>query len=153
MSQAIEQRIDRIESRFAMQDIVSDYYHGFDERDWDRFLAIWWEDAQWEIGPPFGKFADHDGIAHVTKDILWEAWLTKNHFTTNQVLVFEGLDSASGVCDVDCVGMTSDGEAQTISPTYYDDFECRDKRWKTVHRKVKVHHFNPLPGVTLNPPN
>lgn len=152
MSPTIEQRIDRIESRFAMQDLVSDYCHGFDKRDWNRFLAIWWEDARWDIGPPFGDFAGHDGIAHVTKDILWEAWLSTSHFTTNQVITFDSPDRASGVCDVDCIGTTSDGQVQTISATYYDDFERCGKQWKIIHRKVKMHHFNPLPGVTLSPP-
>ena len=79
----IEQRLDRVESRFAMHDLVSDYCHGFDKRDWERFRAIWWPDAIWDIGPPFGTFEGTDGIAHVTKDVLWGAWLASSHFTTN----------------------------------------------------------------------
>ena len=71
----LAQRLDRVESRFAMHDLVSDYCHGFDKHDWDRFSAIWWPDAVWDIGPPFGKFEGSEGIAHVTKDILWPAWL------------------------------------------------------------------------------
>lgn len=152
MDQNIEERLDRVESRFALHDLVSDYCHGFDKRDWKRFLAIWWPDAVWEIGPPFGNFSGHDGIEDVTKNILWDAWLASSHFTTNLVVTFAGTDRAMGICDVDCIGTTSDGKAQTVSATYSDEFERRDGVWKIIRRKVKMHHFNPLPGVTLSAP-
>ena len=152
MSETIEQRLDAIESRSAMHELVSDYCHGFDKRDWPRFLAIWWPDANWDIGPPFGAFDGHDGIAHVTRSILWEAWLASSHFTTNLVISHDGADKATGISDVDCIGTTSDGQAQTVSATYYDEFERRDGVWKIARRKVAMHHFNPLPGVTLSPP-
>ena len=148
----IAMRLDRIESRFALHDLVSEYCHGFDKHEWDRFLAIWWPEAVWDSGPPFGKFECHAGIAHVTQNILWPAWLATSHFTTNLVVAFDGADRATGVCDVDCIGTTADGRAQTISASYFDQFERRDGIWKIAHRKVKMYHFNPLPGVTLSPP-
>lgn len=152
MSETIETRLDRIESRFAIDALVSDYCHGFDKRDWDRFIAIWWDNAVWEIGPPFGDFAGHDGIAHVTRDILWNAWRASSHFTTNLVITFDSADRASGICDVDCIGTTSDGIAQTVSATYRDDYERRGGVWKIIRRAVTMHHFSPLPGVSLSPP-
>lgn len=151
-SPAFAQRLDRVESRFAMHDLVSDYCHGFDKHDWDRFSAIWWPDAVWDIGPPFGKFEGSEGIAHVTKDILWPAWLASSHFTTNLVITFDGDDRATGVGDVDCIGTTADEQAQTVSASYFDRFERRGGVWKIAHRKVKMYHFNPLPGVTLSAP-
>ena len=152
MTDTLEARIDRIESRAAMHDRVSDYCHGFDKRDWDRFLAIWWEDCVWEIGPPFGNFEGHAGIEHAVKDILWPAWLGSTHFTTNLVVTFDGPDHASGICDVDCIGTTADGVAQTIAATYRDRFERRGGVWKIARRHVTMHHFSALPGVTLSPP-
>jgi gamma-hexachlorocyclohexane dehydrochlorinase len=152
MTESIEDRIDRVESRFALHELVSDYCHGFDKRDWDRFLAIWWEDCNWQIGPPFGDFEGHDGIARAVKDILWPAWLASSHFTTNLVVRFTGRDGARGVCDVDCIGTTADGIAQTVSATYDDDFERRNGVWKIKVRRVTMHHFSPLHGITLSPP-
>ena len=152
MTASLEQRIDRIESRTAMHDLVSDYCHGFDKRDWDKFLAIWWDDCVWEIGPPFGDFEGHAGIEKAVKEILWPAWLASSHFTTNLVIRFDGNDRAEGLCDVDCIGTTSDGVAQTVSATYADNFERRDGVWKTARRKVTMHHFSPLAGITLSPP-
>lgn len=152
MSDDLAARIDRIESRIAMHELVSDYCHGFDKHDWDRFLAIWWEDCVWEIGPPFGSFDGHAGVTKAVKEILWPAWLASSHFTTNLVIRFDGPDKAHGVCDVDCIGTTSDNQAQTVSATYTDDFERRNGVWKIARRHVKMHHFSPLVGVTLAPP-
>lgn len=152
MSQILEDRIDRLESRFAMLDLVSDYCHGFDKRDWDRFLGIWWEDCVWEVGPPFGDFRGHEGIQHAIYDILWPAWLKSTHFTTNLRVTFGGPDSAEGLCDVDCIGTTSDQQAQTVSATYADQFERRGGVWKIARRKVTMHHFSPLTGIVLSPP-
>jgi len=152
MTESVEDRLDRVESRFALHDLVSDYCHGFYKRDWSRFIAIWWEDCVWEIGPPFGDFAGHDGIRQAVKDILWPAWRESSHFTTNLVVTFDGRDSADGLCDVDCIGTTADNQAQTVAATYRDRFERRAGVWKIARRSVTMHHFSPLHGITLTPP-
>ena len=43
-------RVDELESRAAMRDLVSDYCIGFDRHDWDRFIAIWHKYALGSIG-------------------------------------------------------------------------------------------------------
>lgn len=144
--------IDMLTSRFALQDLTSDYCIGFDKRDWDRFLAIWWEDCVWEIGPPFGNFEGHDGVTRAVKDILWPAWSVSTHYTTNLRVKFEGTDAASGVCDVYCIGNTSDGQSQSVAATYSDRFERRSGTWKIARRHVQMHHFSPLVGITLSAP-
>ena len=53
MTQALEARIDQLESRFQFRDLVSDYCHGFDKRDLDQFMAIWLPDSSGSIGPAF----------------------------------------------------------------------------------------------------
>jgi gamma-hexachlorocyclohexane dehydrochlorinase len=152
VTDALLQRIDRLESRAALHDLVSDYCHGFDKHDFDRFLAIWWEHCVWEIGPPFGTFNGHAGINEAVKQILWPAWQQSTHFTTNLRLEFADDDHASGLCDVDCIGTTSDGQAQTIAATYTDSFERRGGTWKIARRHVKMHHFSPLVGIKLEAP-
>lgn len=152
MNGNIEDRLDQVESRFAMLDLVSDYCHGFDKHDWERFLAIWWDDCVWEIGPPFGDFKGHNGIREAVKEILWPAWRKSTHFTTNLRVEFDGKNAANGICDVDCIGTTSDGQAQTVAATYTDRFERRNGAWKIARRKVTMHHFSPLNGIILTAP-
>ena len=152
MTTTIESRLAQLEDRFALQDLASDYCLGFDKRDFDRFLAIWWPDARWEIGPPFGNFEGHEGITRAVKEILWPAWLQSTHYTTNLRVAPEAPTLVHGVCDVYCIGTTSDGQAQTVSATYSDRFEKRGDVWKIAVRKVTMHHFSPLVGITLAAP-
>lgn len=152
MTVSLEHRLDVLESRLALLDLTSDYCHGFDKRDFARFMNIWWADAVWDIGPPFGSFSGHDGITRAVTEILWPAWLQSTHYTTNLRVTPEGTDAASGICDVYCIGSTSDGQAQTVAATYADKFERRDGVWKISHRKVTMHHFSPLVGITLAAP-
>jgi len=149
---ALLARIDQLESRHALRDLVSDYCHGFDKRDWDRFMAIWWEDCVWDIGPPFGSFAGHEGVTEAVKEILWPFWRETHHLSTNLRIAFQDADHATGVCDVDCTGASMEDEAQMISATYTDRFERRGGVWKIAQRDVTMHYFNPIPGVVIAAP-
>ncbi len=42
---ALTQRIDELESRAALRDLVTDSCLGFDNHDWDRFISISHTDA------------------------------------------------------------------------------------------------------------
>ena len=62
MTDELITRLERLESRYEIEALVSNYCHGFDKRDFDRFLSIWSDDCVWKIGPPFGDFSGHEGI-------------------------------------------------------------------------------------------
>lgn len=149
---AMAQRIDELESRAALRDVVTDYCQGFDNRDWEQFIGAWHEDAVWDIGPPFGTFEGHTGIHQVVHETLYTIWRETHHLTSNLRLKFSDPDHASGVCDVDCMGATLDDVVQMISATYTDDFERRDGTWRIAHRKVKIHYFNPVPNAQMSAP-
>tara|TARA_R110002110_G_scaffold362241_1_gene572075 strand:- start:164114 stop:164602 length:489 start_codon:yes stop_codon:yes gene_type:complete len=151
--QQLVTRVDELESRTAIRDLASDYCHGFDKRDYERFLGIWWEDCVWNIGPPFGEFEGHDGIQTAVKEVLWPAWDESHHVTTNLRIEFVDADSASAMCDVDCVGRLAGEDTCTIvGATYYDDLQRRSGVWKIAQRTVKIHYFNPVPGTVLSAP-
>lgn len=146
-------RIDELESRSVLRDLVSDYCIGFDTHDWDRFIAIWHEDAVWEIGPPFGTFTGHEGIRKAVYDVLYPAWRETHHLSTNLRLTFVDVDHIQGVCDVDCMGATPDDVVQMVGATYTDAFERRHDVWKIARRQVKIHYFNALEGVEMSSPS
>ncbi|NCF62413.1 MAG: nuclear transport factor 2 family protein [Gammaproteobacteria bacterium] len=149
---ALTSRIDELESRAALRDLVTDYCLGFDNHDWDRFISIWHPDAIWEIGAPFGTFNNHEGIREAVFDILYPVWRETHHLTSNLRLTFHDADHASGVCNVDCMGATADDIVQMISATYSDDFERRGGVWKIARRHVVIHYFNPVPGAQMSAP-
>lgn len=146
-------RIDELESRIAIRDLASDYCHGFDKRDYERFLAIWWHDCVWDIGPPFGRFEGHEGIRVAIHDVLWPAWQESHHLATNHTIRFLDADNATAVCDVDCVGTLVDEDVcQMVGATYYDTLQRRQGNWKIRERDVRIHYFNPVPGTRLASP-
>lgn len=156
MSVSIEdlvRRVDELESRAVLRDLVTDYCRGFDGHDWEKFIAIWHEDAVWEIGPPFGTFEGRAGIREAVMDVLYPLWRETHHLTSNLKLEFDGPDRARGVCDVDCMGATKDDIVQMISATYSDDFERRNGVWKIARRNVVIHYFNPVPGAQMSAPS
>ncbi len=142
-------RVNELESRAAIRDLVSNYCIGFDTRDWQRFMSIWHEDARWDIGPPFGVFTGHSGIGSALSDTLFPAWRETHHLTTNLVLHFDTPNHARGICDVQCTGATPDDVVQLVGATYTDNFERRNGLWAISARKVDMHYFNPVPGMQL----
>ena len=146
-------RVDELESRAALRDLVSDYCLGFDTHDWERFIGIWHADAVWEIGPPFGTFHGHAGIRKAVEEVLYPVWRETHHLTSNLRLTFKDRDHAHGVCNVDCMGATRDAVVQMISATYTDDFERRNGVWKIARRAVVIHYFNPIPGAQMSAPS
>lgn len=150
---SLMQRIDELESRASLRDLVSDYCIGFDTHDWDRFISIWHRDAIWEIGPPFGSFEGHEGIRKAVFEVLYPVWRETHHLTTNLRLTFTDPNRAHGTCNVDCMGATKDNVVQMISATYTDDFERGEKVWKIAKRSVVIHYFNSIPGAQMTPPS
>jgi gamma-hexachlorocyclohexane dehydrochlorinase len=145
-------RVDELESRTALRDLVTEYCVGFDTRDLERFMRIWHADAVWEIGPPFGTFSGAEGIRRAVRDVLLPAWRETHHLASNLRVEFRDADHAHGSCNVDCMGATPDDVVQMISASYVDDFERRAGSWKIARRVVTIHYFNPIPGARMTPP-
>lgn len=146
-------RVAELEARIAITELVSDYCHGFDKRDYPRFLAIWWPDCVWDIGPPFGIFEGHEGIYRAIHEVLWPAWIESHHLTTNLNIQFLDPQNATSVCDVDCVGtLAEDPQCQIVGATYDDTLQRRGGQWKILQRKVQIHYFNPVVGTRLVKP-
>ena len=150
---ALLARVDELESRSAIRDLVTDYCVGFDQQNWQQFIAIWHEDAVWDIGEPFGVFNGHEGIREAVYEVLYPVWRETHHLTTNLKIVFSNADHASASCGVDCMGATKDDIVQMINATYVDELERRDGCWKIAKRTVSMHYFNPLNGVEMSPPS
>jgi gamma-hexachlorocyclohexane dehydrochlorinase len=145
-------RIEKLEALQAFHDLVSNYCHGVDKHDLDRFMDIWWDDATWAIGPPFGNFHTAPEIRRAVTDVIWPAWRETHHWTTNLVVSFDSPDRAHGVCDVDCKGASPDDVMQLVSATYTDAFERRGGVWRIARRDVAIQYFSAVPGVALAPP-
>ena len=96
------------------------------------------------------------GLVHIHEaihEVLWPAWSQSQHVTSNLVVEFTGPDSASGLCDVDCMGLLTDStEATFVGATYKDSYARRDGIWRISEREVTIHYFNQFAGTTLSAP-
>ena len=149
-AQSVDQRIDTIESRFAIHRLVSDYCHGCDKHDIERFMAIWHDDAVWEIGPPYGDFHGGAQIRHAMEDLIWRELPETHHWTTNLVVEFEFPDLATGICDVSCEAVNPQGETILIAATYRDRYERREGTWAISRRGVDIFYFKPVALAALD---
>jgi len=147
------ERLDELESRNAIQDLVTDYCQGFDKKNVERFLSIWWDDCVWDIGgKPFGDFSGLTEIERAYHDLIWPTWRETHHLTTNLRLWFEEKDRARGECDVDVMGASPTNELIVVGATYHDQFERRNGVWKILLRKVQMHFYNPVSEHDLRLP-
>lgn len=153
MQEEMEGRLDRLESRFAIEELASNYCHGFDKRDEACFMSIWWDDCVWAIGPPFGDFFGHEGVRNALNEVLWPAWAMSLHVTSNVVIDFLNKNHAISRCDVDCTGLLADApEATFVGASYVDNVERREGVWKIKKRTVTIHYFNSFPDTALSKP-
>jgi 3-phenylpropionate/cinnamic acid dioxygenase small subunit len=146
-------RIDRLESRASIRELISDYCLGFDNRDWDRFISVWHPDAIWEIPPPFGTYKSHEEIRQAVFGIFYPEWRETHHLATNLRLTFEDDDHAHGICNVDCMGATVDGVVKMIGTSFFDDFERREGSWKIAKHSIVIHYFNDIPNAIMTSPS
>lgn len=150
---ALLKRVTELEARAEIRDLVSNYCHGFDKRDYTRFLSIWSEKCVWDIGPPFGRFEGHNGIREATYEVLWPAWDETHHLTTNLHIDFQDENNATSLCDVDCMGKLMGESICTVVGASYSDTLARENNgWKILQRNVQIHYFNPIPGAVLSAP-
>jgi hypothetical protein len=143
----IESRLTRLEDTKAFHDLASEYCHGLDKHDVDRFLAIWAADGLWDLGDgvePKG----HEELTKVLVDSIWAGFPTTHHWTSNHVIDWSG-DTPTGECDVCATVRNADGQWLRAAATYEDVYVQVDGRWLISRRKGITHWAEPLaePGA------
>jgi hypothetical protein len=141
-NQDFASRLDALESRTAIDRLISQYAHAFDGRDETLLQNLWHADARLDLGAAFGEFIGIDAIigsAHQN----WAAMPHMHHWMANVVIDVDGDQaSARSAADVLCTHNEL-GEIQ-ISGVYYDRFERRAGRWAFVDRRFELHFLTPL---------
>ncbi|MEW2132922.1 nuclear transport factor 2 family protein [Streptomyces sp. NPDC005435] len=142
---SIEARLDKIESRIAVEELLNKYCHGFDGPDRELLRTLWAEDAVFDLGPAFGAPAQGiDGIMAKAEE-LWAAVPVMYHWMADAVIDVDG-DTATAKTELDCfVVSREDGPTQVIG-VYSDRFERVGGVWKFKHRAFDLQLWAPLKG-------
>jgi len=145
-AQTLEDRLLRLEGLQEVHRLIAEYSHGADKRELKRFLAVWHEDAVWDVG-----VARFTGIEEISTAIQqqWAAQPVMTHWTANiSVDLRVGSTQAHAQVDTDTLTQLASGDWLQSAGTYHDVLECRDGRWGFVERRAEVHFSMTLAART-----
>jgi hypothetical protein len=142
MKQDVDERIDGLESRFAIERLIAEYAQAFDSRDERMLRGIWHDDAFLSLGETFGEFSGIDEILEAARR-NWQQMPRMHHWMANSIVEIEG-DSALGRVAVDCLCTHVEMGPIQISGLYRDRFERRKGRWAIIERRFQLHYLTPL---------
>jgi len=131
-------RIERLEAESAIRRLVADYCHGFDKREWDRFVGVWHDHAVWAIVDAGVEFVGVPAIVAQGKSMWTQNGLLQSHHHNANVVMDVDLDAeaATGMTDVHVHVQFADRSWQRQIATYVDRCERRNGMWKIVRREA-----------------
>ena len=137
-------RLELLETRNALVDLISGYAHGFDLHDAELLRTVFHEDALLDLGP-FGSYRGADEIRGAAEQ-FWAAAPHMHHWMANPLLEIDlerGVASATTALDCLCTYVET-GTAH-IGGRYRDRFARVDGRWVIVERVFDLAFVTPMP--------
>ncbi|RKE36349.1 SnoaL-like protein [Paraburkholderia sp. BL23I1N1] len=141
-TQNIVERLDALESRFALERLSAAYNQAFDNRDEALLRSIWHSDASLLLGDAFGNYTGIEAIiesAHKN----WQQMPYMHHWMANPLIDIDG-DGATGQVALHALVTHVELGPVQISGLYHDRFERRDGRWAFTERRFELHYLTPL---------
>lgn len=139
--------MDESADRLALRDLVDRYSTAVTLGDVAAIAAVYAEDAEWRVDPPFGIcLRGREAIAEGLRGMLAaQAFIVQ--MVHSAVIDLDG-DRARLRCVVQEVGRAADGTSgMTMYGLYEDEARKRDGRWLFTRRR-----FRPLLLDTAAPP-
>lgn len=133
----VEERLDRVESRSAIERLMADYAFGCDRKDRERFMGVFHEDAEYFIP---GDFGTSTGSAQIEETLraIWAGMPETRHLITNVTVDFTGPDSAKGDAHVICYSRMANGREGFVYAYYDNRYERRDGVWRASSISLEV---------------
>ena len=137
---SLEDRLQRLEDRWELQDLVATYGRAVDDRDVELLRDLYAEDAVFDavVGPIRGR----DAVVEYYFERC-RLFGPSFHVPHSQTVQFIGTDEATGVVTAHAeLGM----EAGTfwVALRYYDHYVRHDGAWRFQERKVSQLYAMPL---------
>ena len=135
----LEERVRRIEDRFAIQDLVAEYCSGIDNRDLDRFISCFTSDAvvrhQDGVMELHGRDAIHEYYTRRFRD-----YGVTFHYPHLHTVELEDDSTAQGVV-TGHAEMGLSGEGWIAALRYTDQYRVEDGRWKFAERVIATWYY------------
>jgi uncharacterized protein (TIGR02246 family) len=139
MSDSVEARLQAIEDRLAIQDLVAEYCRAIDTRDLDVFVACFTPDAVLRHADGVMRLDGRDAIRDYYKT-RFPAYGVTFHYPHTHTVVLEGTDNASGVVTAHAE-MALDGAGWIAAFRYTDRYRLFDGRWRFAERVLACWYY------------
>lgn len=131
MAQSVEERLDRVESMLAIQQLAARYALAVDSRDIDAWIALFVGDVD------CGRYGKGREALRGFIDPGVRGFYRSVHFIGGHVIDFEGANRASGT--VYCRAEHEDGDRWVaMQLIYFDAYERREGQWYFVRRRERA---------------
>jgi hypothetical protein len=127
----LEERLDRMESYAAIQQLASRYARALDARDMDAVVSLFGPDIQ------VGSVGRGREALKTWMSALMSQMGTSVHLVANHVIDFEGADHATGVVYCrDELEQAATGEWLVGTLQYWDDYRRSEGEWHFERRRI-----------------
>ena len=145
MGTDMAERLDRIEARNELLDLISSYAHGFDHHDRELLRSIWSDDAVLDLGT-WGRFEGIDAVMEAP-ELFWAASPNMHHWMANPLLEIDlEAGTATGMTSLDCYCTYLESGTVHIGGRYRDRFVRSNGDWTIAERIFDLAFYTPLPG-------
>jgi uncharacterized protein (TIGR02246 family) len=141
------ERLQRLEDRLALVDLVADYCAAIDDRDLEKFLALFTEDA---------VLRHRDGVMGLDGKAAIRDYYTKRfaeydftfHYPHTHRISFDGPDKAHGTLSAHAE-MSDNGRLIVAAIRYSDTYERKAGRWRFAERELAFWYYMPLADLPV----
>lgn len=138
----LEERLDAIESKNDITDVINQYTHAFDRQDRALLKSLWWDDATFSLGEIGGPFTGPEAILEGAEG-LWAVNPVMHHWMANVVIALDG-DRATVRSAVDVMVANGEEGPVQVGGLYQDVVTRREGVWKFSSREFIVDYWTPL---------
>jgi hypothetical protein len=141
----IETRLELLETRNALQDLISGYAQGFDNHDPELLRSVFHSDGVLDLGEMWGR---HEGIGQIlaAADQFWIGAPNMHHWMANPLFEIDlEAGTATATTALDCLSTFVDTGTHHIGGNYRDDYKRIDGRWWIMERIFDLQFMAPMP--------
>lgn len=138
----LEGRLQQLEDRQSLSDLVTRYEIALDDRDIDALMNLFTADARFHLAPGAGAelasgpdIRGRDNLRTFYSDRIRNYSLTL-HYHHSQMIEFESESVATGVV-MSHAEIASDGDAVIGALRYYDAYRREGDGWKFAERVTR----------------
>jgi len=141
-SQSLVERVQRLEDRFAISELVAAYCTAIDDRDLDKFLSLFTEDASLRHADGVMRLNGLTDISDYYR-ARFAGYGVTFHYPHAQTVVFEGQDRARGTV-TGHAEMSVEGELVLAAIRYTDAYRREGAGWRFAARELAFWYYMKL---------